>query len=207
MNCKKQSSIGFTLIELLVVISIVALLISILLPALQSARSTARSIKCSTHLKQMYLGTAVYADENNDHLIRAAGSNPTWWWQVMSPYIGVRPATQENVSSSILICPEFISQSNNTHNRVGYAPCQSVVGTQAYSNYLYWRKRSRYIRSSEKGVYIDTVNGSNFYDASSFYARVRYRHNNDSVANMVYLDGHVSSEKDLLFGYNFNHIP
>ncbi|MEM1210922.1 MAG: DUF1559 domain-containing protein [Planctomycetota bacterium] len=55
---------GFTLIELLVVISIIALLIGILLPVLTSARAAGRSANCLSNLRQVGIGTSIYA---NDH--------------------------------------------------------------------------------------------------------------------------------------------
>jgi len=67
---KRTNQNAFTLIELLVVISIIALLVSILLPALNTARDTARQIVCATHLRSVYLGLALYADQNQGILPR-----------------------------------------------------------------------------------------------------------------------------------------
>ncbi len=59
---------GFTLIELLVVIAIIALLLSILMPSLGQAHRQARAMYCSTQLKSLSNGMAMYASEHNGHL-------------------------------------------------------------------------------------------------------------------------------------------
>jgi prepilin-type N-terminal cleavage/methylation domain-containing protein len=70
---------AFTLIELLVVIAIIAILAALLLPALSAAKSKAKRTGCVNNLRQMGVGSSVYAGD---------------WTDILPPWRGYPPYSQ-----------------------------------------------------------------------------------------------------------------
>lgn len=67
---------AFTLIELLVTLLVIAVLAALLLPALSRAQDRARRIACLNNLKQLGLGSAMYASDHEGHLSGATWREP-----------------------------------------------------------------------------------------------------------------------------------
>jgi prepilin-type N-terminal cleavage/methylation domain-containing protein/prepilin-type processing-associated H-X9-DG protein len=89
---------GFTLIELLVVIAIIAILAAILFPVFARARAKAQQTTCLSNVKQIQLGFAMYASDNNDMY---PGSGDFWgsypsWPNAIYPYVS---------NGQIFLCP------------------------------------------------------------------------------------------------------
>src|SRR5207253_7208474 len=93
--CRKARA--FTLIELLVTIAIIGILAALLLTAVSSVKLKAQRIHCLNNVKQLALGSFMYASENSRHAgIETAAFPGGNWMGTLHEFAKTK---------DILICP------------------------------------------------------------------------------------------------------
>ncbi|MFA9478820.1 type II secretion system protein [Phycisphaerales bacterium AB-hyl4] len=210
---------AFTLIELLVVISIIAILIAILLPALQAARGAAQSAVCMSNLRQMTLGTLMYAEDNQRQKPHFASEHghPGPWLTYEGGYI----------TTSIMHCPsilqsapeDFDVQMRETygiphHHNAGFRDpnVQQEVQDLLVNHYtpsgagillrtIDLNRLEQLQDASRFMFFVDTVNAAsgrqsyqwsrNTFDSGFFYRGIHLRHG--GAANAAFHDGRAES--------------
>lgn len=207
MNKKAQTDKiiqKFTLIELLVVIAIIAILASMLLPALNKARDKAKSAKCISNLKQIGIGTMLYADDNDEYLPGGASWGKPYWMHRIASYLSIPMRTAQafylDRDYPVFMCPNDQTRMAAGYDMggksgVSYGANAFLIQIYTVGGIKYGEKLSKLTTHSEKLFMFDGKTSLGVID--SYPDRIDYRH---SKINILWVDGHASSYNRPLTG-------
>lgn len=213
---KSEEKSNFTLIELLSVIAIIVLLLSILLPSLSKAKGTAQLAKCTSNLKQIYIGLGTYSNDYNawypSHWLPYTPSGVTHSiWTSMLTDMGytsgallkTKPYGFVNISS-IYYCPSdrLTAATNYKGRSLGFSsyglndswesPSYGACGWQwnqsvfVNSGILARHKTKVMVAEADASI---TNNGEALVRKNNFSAT----HNNSGA--LIFTDGHAATSK------------
>ena len=153
-NSRQRACSAFTLIELLVVIAIIAILAALLLPALSKAKERSRRISCINNLKQLGLGSLMYAHDNNGHLTGTTNyldDNLNWLHRDYAPAIGsfLCPATQNFIRSSNTVLVAGVVEIKDLQD---FAFNRLRNPGHSYEQFAWWREPGRDEEKTEQRV-------------------------------------------------------
>ena len=140
---------GFTLLELLIVMAVIGILASLLLPVLGAARQRARASECASNLRQLYMATTFYAEDDGDRLPFAWYDDPdpkiNNFYSLLMPVIfGIGFDGYEDFQLKVFSCPTRMKEP-----LVGINPVRISFGMNAHNSVDYPSPETRHLTEAQ----------------------------------------------------------
>ena len=204
---------AFTLVELLVVVAVIALLSALAFSALRSAIETSRRATCAGNLKTLAIGVLGYAGENNGCLpyslgndrIPGAPASAPWFWAA-GDYIGSKYTRAQEIDywskqkifrglPSSFYCPSAKREtSNTTPYDISYGINRQLVDNYQNDSPPTQMRVISVPRPSRMVLLADSMSYSERNVNAWRVANGTVSKRHGTVANVAWLDGHVSRE-------------
>jgi type II secretory pathway pseudopilin PulG len=197
MKRPRSRTVLFTLTELLVVVATLAILAAILLPALQPVRALARQVGCTSNLKQLGHGVAMYVNDSDGRTWPSICNGGRCYVYLLYPY---------GESWAVYKCPA--SSSSPIAADPAGATTSGIMPGRDYgmNNRLGNRSMTSLPTPSKIGGLTDVQGGNWSGSIGSHSWGWRYPHarhySRASMATMHYLDGHVEEHRRAYFQGN-----
>jgi prepilin-type processing-associated H-X9-DG protein len=209
-KCKASIQKKFTILELLLVIAVIVGLLSILLPSLNKAKNNAYKIQCASNIKQIHLGISQYNTDYENRMptpvMPGKYGNYCWGYVIASSYT-MNFGNVNYVASSFWACPsykmnssKFINALNSSYGLNNYAFCDlSLIASGEHKGYVHVsaiKSPSQQLCLSETFA-AEKLNIGYYCSAPSvnFSSNGRVSNIHLGYSNILYCDGHITSEK------------